>query len=217
MTDFDPPPPDPTTETSATPIPTQPVSGAPALTPAYAAIATSAGTTATTAKTGRQSRARWVVAALVVALVVGASAAVALALTSTSKTSMVLGYAPSDAVAYAEARLDLPGDQRQQVAAFLSHFPGFADQAALPTKINETLDQLVEKATDGKQTYTKDIEPWFSGQVAYVAGPLPASLPTDGAQMFASTRLLLLASVKDAALAKTWVANALTESGATTT
>jgi hypothetical protein len=40
---------------------------------------------------------------------------------------------------------------------------------------------------------------------------------TDAPKMFASTRLLLLASVKDAALAKTWVGNALTESGATTT
>ena len=177
MTDFEPPPPDPTTETSATPTPTQPVGAAPVLTPADAAMAATAGTpTTTTARRG--SRTRWALAALVVALVVGASAVVALALTSTSKTSMVLGYAPADAVAYAEARLDLPGDQRQQVAAFLSHFPGFADQAALPTKINETLDQLVSRATDGKQTYTKDIEPWFSGQVAYVAGPLPASLST---------------------------------------
>ena len=105
-----------------------------------------------------------------VALVVGASAAVTLALTGSSPNASILGYVPGDSLAYAEVRLDLPGDQRQQVAAFLSKFPGFADQAALDTKIGETLDQLVGKASDGKQSYTKDIAPWFGGELGYRDG-----------------------------------------------
>ena len=47
---------------------------------------------------------------------------------------------------------------------FLSAFPGFADQAALDAKLDETLDQLVAGGRATEQTYTADIEPWFGGR-----------------------------------------------------
>ena len=43
----------------------------------------------------------------------------------------------------------------QAAGEFLSKFPGFADQAALDTKLDEALDQLIGDETDGKQTFTR--------------------------------------------------------------
>ncbi len=119
---------------------------------------------------------------------------------------------------YGEVRLDLPGDQRRAVGEFLSKFPGFADQAALETKLDEVLDNLISEVTDGEQTYVQDIKPWFGGEVAFSSGPLPpaASLQGDPSAL-GSTRGLALISVKDAALAQAWFDAAITKSGASTT
>ena len=43
---------------------------------------------------------------------------------------------PATAVAYGELRLDLPGDQHDQLAAFMAHFPGFDDPASFDTKLD---------------------------------------------------------------------------------
>ena len=116
---------------------------------------------------------RWAAAIAIVAVILGASAAVAALVTNSHAQSTVIGYVPSSSIAYGEVRLDLPGDQRQAVGAFLSKFPGFHDQAALDTKLDEILDQFIKKATNDKQTYTADIKPWFGGEVALTVGPLP--------------------------------------------
>ena len=132
----------------------------------------------------RRGVVKWAAALVVVALVVGAAVAAAALLTGSSGTPDVLAWTPADSVTYVEARLDLPGDQQAKLAKVLSAFPGFDDQAAFPTKINEVLDQLVGKASDGKQSYTADIQPWFGGQLSReprrhpdgrrrVEGPLP--------------------------------------------
>ena len=78
-------------------------------------------------------------------------------------------------------------------------FPGFEDQAAFPIKLNEALDLLVGKATDGKQGYKTDIEPWFGGQLGVSVGPLPAAADPAAARAVAF-------SVKDAAKATAWAA-----------
>ena len=80
---------------------------------------------------------------------------------------------PAGSTAYAEVRLDLPGDQRAAAGAFLSKFPGFADQAALETKLDETLDRLIGDASSGSTSYTADIKPWFDGELAFSVGPIP--------------------------------------------
>ena len=84
-----------------------------------------------------------------------------------------------------DIRGDLPGDQRQQLATFMAHFPGFADPSSLQTKLDQALDKLVSKATNGTFSYTGNIEPWFGGQVAVAVGP--------------SDSVVLIVSVSDSA------------------
>ena len=166
----------------------------------------------------RGGRVRWAASLAVVAVVVVASAAVAAIITGQS-TATVLGYVPAGTTAYAEVRLDLPGDQRLATGAFLSKFPGFADQAALDSKLDEVLDQLVKDATNDEQTYTANIKPWFDGELAFSVGPLPpaASAANDGSQLLGSSRALALVSIKDQALAQAWFDAAIAKTGAKTT
>jgi hypothetical protein len=112
---------------------------------------------------------------------------------------------------YTELRLDLPGSQAAELAEVMSAFPGFDDQAAFPMKLDEALDQLLGRATDGKQSWTGDIKPWFGGQLSVSAGPLPAS-----ADDVSDARGLLLANVIDPAKAEAWAAALVAEEGGTT-
>ena len=86
------------------------------------------------------------------------------------------------AYVYAEARLDLPGDQRQRLANFLSHFPGFDDQAIFDQKIDEALDRLMGEGSKGEVTYTRDIKPWLGDSIALVGTGLPAGHQVTGEQ-----------------------------------
>jgi hypothetical protein len=205
MTDFDrpasgmpgpedaPPPTDPNA-TAAVPVPTDPALEA-----------------------GRaprpRDRVRWLAAASLIVVVVRATAAVTLMLTGSTAPSTVQGYVPADSVMYGEMRLDLPGDQRQKLGQFLSKFPGFADQAALDTKLDEVLDRLVAQGTHDKQTYTKDVKPWFDGEVAFAVGPIPSAPATDPAAMAKAARALLILSIKDEAVARSWFTATLGEAG----
>jgi hypothetical protein len=155
---------------------------------------------------------RWAAAIAVVTLVLGATVAVAALLTGSTSQATVLRYVPADSVVYGELRLDLPGDQRQAAGEFLSKFPGFADQAALDTKLDEALDQLIGEASDGKQTFTKDIKPWFDGEFAFAVGPLPKdALSGESSDAAADARALILLSVKDQAAASAWFTSVLTD------
>lgn len=221
---------DPSAETVPTPVPTTPVSptgsaGAPAAAavPPEVAVVDSVTPTGQTgvptaatvgASSPRTSRTRWALALGLIALIVIGTAAVTLALTGASPSATVLGYVPSGSVAYGEVRLDLPGDQRREVGEFLAKFPGFADQAALDTKLDEVLDRLVSEGTDGEQTFTRDIKPWFDGEVAFAMGPLPeASSADDPMTAAADARALALISIKDEALARAWFSDAMGEAG----
>ncbi|MDH4143369.1 MAG: DUF3352 domain-containing protein, partial [Chloroflexota bacterium] len=157
---------------------------------------------------------RWFAALAIVTLVVAGSAAATLMLTGASPSATVTGYVPADSVMYGEVRLDLPGDQKRAIGEFLSKFPGFADQAALDTKLDEVLDRLVSDATDGEQTFTADIKPWFDGEMAFAVGPVPqvAAQATPEA-MAGAARGLLLMSIKDEALARTWFDGVMSGSG----
>ena len=208
MTDFEHPVNDPTsgpnTDTSVTEVPAAPIA------------TTALGTAPGTATAGpRRSRARWVAALGIIALIVGVTAIATMSLTGSSPASTVVGYVPADSVAYGELRLDLPGDQRQEVGEFLSKFPGFADQAALDTKLDEVLDRLLSEGTDGKQTYTRDIKPWFDGELAFSMGPLPndPEALADRESAAGKTRAVLLLSIKDEALARAWFTKSLTDMG----
>ena len=157
-----------------------------------------------------RSRLKWLVAAVVTLLVVGTAAGATLMLTASSGDPAVLAWAPADSIVYAEARLDLPGDQRAELAKAMTAFPGFDDQAAFPVKLNEALDMLVGQASNGTMSYQTDIAPWFGGQVSVSMGPIPASADASAA------RGLVLVSVTDATKAGAWASKLLTDAGATT-
>ena len=85
-----------------------------------------------------------------------------------------LGYVPAGhASSTARSASTCPATSAPRSASSCRKFPGFADQAALETKLDEVLDQLVSDATNGEQTYTADIKPWFDGELAFSVGPLP--------------------------------------------
>jgi hypothetical protein len=149
----------------------------------------------------RSSRARWAIAGLIALVIVALSAAGLFALAGASGSSLVEAWAPSDSMVYLEVRGDLPGDQRQNLGSFLAHFPGFADQSSLETKLDETFDRLVAKASSDKHDWTKEIKPWFGGQVGLSASGLPTAKGADAK----SVRALLVASQKDPAAAMAWL------------
>jgi hypothetical protein len=116
---------------------------------------------------------RWGVLLAAVAVLVGALAASAWLLTSQSQPE-ALAYVPSTSVVVVELRPDVPGDQRAALGAVLSRFPGFADQAGVDQKIEQALDQLVQRVTSGKRRY-------IGGLKAYAAGPMIFAMPTASA------------------------------------
>ncbi|HYO42003.1 MAG TPA: DUF3352 domain-containing protein [Candidatus Limnocylindrales bacterium] len=179
--------------------------------PAPLPVATMPVETAAAAKRPGRSMIKWVIAAVVVLLVAGTAAGATLLLTSDSGDPAVLAWSPADSVAYSELRLDLPGSQSAELAKVMKAFPGFEDQAAFPVKLSEALDVLVGQATDGKQSWKTDIEPWFGGQVGGSVGPIPTKADPTAA------RFVLLVSTKDAAKATAWVDGLVKQDAAATT
>ena len=160
-------------------------SGAPLFAPASdsrAATDIAPVTTAPPDRPGRRgSRLRWLVAGiatLVVIAVVGGLLYVATP--RAGAPSAIAHYVPADSAMYAEFRLDLPGDQRNNLASFMSHFPGFADQAAFQQKLDETLNTVLSNKTQGAVDWNNDVKPWFGGQVAIFGNPLPGMPTLDG-------------------------------------
>src|SRR5665811_590256 len=162
---------------------------------------------------------RWGVALVVVALVVGAASVAAVLLASGSATSAIEGWIPSGTVVYLEGRADLPGDQRQNVGTIIAKFPGFKDQASLDAKIDQALDQLLQKSGI---SWTTDLKPWVAGEVGVAVTrdllDLAASAQKDPSDVKVPDRgAVVLASVKDAAAATAWVAKQAGGTPTTTT
>ena len=223
-----PAPTDPTTRVETPTTPTAPLTPSAPANPtmptyqheaAWAAVAPAAPVVTTAAPPRRRSRFRWAISIALVALIIATTAAVAAVITGRSADATVLGYVPEHTTMYAEVRLDLPGDQRRAVGEFLSKFPGFADQSALESKLDQVFDDVVKEATNGSQTYTTDIKPWFGGELAFSLGPLPPASAVNGSDPSAmgSLRALTLVSVTDATAAQAWFDAAITKSGAKTT
>ena len=99
-------------------------------------------------------------------------------------------------------------------------FPGFADQAALETKLDEVLDQLVKDATERRADL-------HDGHQAVVRRRARVQRRAAAARAVASERrtrtvvgsfrALALLSIKDPALAQAWFDAAIAKTGATTT
>ena len=60
----------------------------------------------------------------------------------------------------------------------MSHFPGFADQAAFQQKLDETLNTLLTDKSNGALDWNTDVKPWFGGQVAVFGDPDVSPTPT---------------------------------------
>ena len=194
------PPADPATSAwpvrNVVPPPTAPVTAGP-IEPIQAAPATGVpGGTVVPAR--RSSNARWGIALLVTAAVLGATAIGLFLLSAGAATSSLVGYVPADSVGYIELRIDAPGDQRQNVANVLSRFPGFADQSTLGTKLDELLDQLYLTATGQASGYTRDVKPWLGDSAALAVTSLSSLLGGD------SPGFVWLVNTKDPAAARTW-------------
>jgi hypothetical protein len=98
--------------------------------------------TPSAASTSRRSVARWTVAAIATgALVVSGSGLVAFAQSGAGE-SQGPAFVPADAIAYVEARLDMPGGQGEALAEMMTAFPGFADPGSFDMKVDELLGGL---------------------------------------------------------------------------
>jgi hypothetical protein len=139
---------------------------------------------------------RWVAAGLATVLVVAVVVGLFIFLGSRPATpSLVAQFAPADTTAYVELRMDLPGDQRDRLATFMSHFPGFADPASFQQKIDDTLAKALESSGTGLDWNT-DIEPWFGGMVGVFAPSFRPPAQMAGAMQQPPPFTLVL-SVKD--------------------
>ena len=107
------------------------------------------------------------------------------------------GYAPADAVIYAEARLDLPGAQRANLRALLERFPAADADAILTEALADTLDEAL---ADGGAPfdYSTDVAPWFDGTLAMVLLDYPMSMDPTQMQL---PSVVGLFGVRDAAAA----------------
>jgi hypothetical protein len=133
--------------------------------------------TAPVARPTSRGRLRWAVAGLATILVfVLVGGVLVLAQPRAGSPSVVEYYVPADTAAYFDMRLDLPGDQQDNLAAFMSHFPGFADPAAFQQKLDEMLDQVLQRVDSGLE-WQRDVEPWFGGQIGVYGQTLT---PTEG-------------------------------------
>ncbi len=127
--------------------------------------------------TARRPRAwRWAVAFLVsVAMLLAMTGVAVFAQTGSGGGP---AFVPATATAFGEIRLDMPGNQHDELAAFMAHLPGFADPSSFDTKLNEALDELLSSGTGGAATWTGNIQTWSNGQFAIGLLALPAATAT---------------------------------------
>lgn len=154
----------------------------------------------------RASGVRWAIALVGIAVVIGVTVAILALASNRSPSSIAVDYMPTDTISYTEVRFDLPGDQRAKLASALSTFPAFADQAALQPKLYDIFDRIVLAMSQGKQSYTVDIDPWFSGQIAMGSGPFaaPDASGASSVSPFGSNGLIVI-TIKDQAKATEWI------------
>ena len=156
-------------------------------------------------KTGGRSGARWLLALVGVLIVAGGTALIVSLAGGRPAASSAIGWMPATTTSYSEVRLDLPGDQRQKLAAFLAHFPGFKDQSQIEPKLTDVLDRIVRAASKDTQTWSTDIQPWFGGQVA-IGMSTPSANPALGSVLGTGVQGALgVVTITDRAKAIDWI------------
>ena len=186
----------------------------------------------------RGRRFRWAIALAVVLIVVVATAAGAFVLSGSASAnkSLTAGYAPSDTIVFVDMRADLPGDQHQNLADFLSHFPGFQDRAQFDSAFDEILNK-VTGAVSPDLTYQWAFKSWTTGEVSIAITSLgsfgmqsaaadPACLlnPTSctdslapSATMATLPNAVVIVAIKDRAAGEKWMSTEVGKTGITFT
>ena len=184
----------------------------------------------------KSRRLRWGIALGFVAIVaiVGTAGAFVLSGAGAATQSLTAAYAPKGTVSFTVLRTDLPGDQHQKLADFMSHFPGFGDRAVFDSEIDTTLNKLVSSVSP-ELTYTSAFKPWMQGEIAIAmtsvgslgtgtsaisqaigSGGLDAgTLQTAGTSV--PPGVVALVALKDRTAAETFVSSEVTKSGQTFT
>jgi hypothetical protein len=164
------------TETDVPAAPAAP-GDAPATPTEVPAAAPSATAVPVATAAGGRNRLRWLLALAVAALAVAVTVGAVL-LFGRSTTPSALQYIPGDAAIVGELRMDLPGDQLEHLGNLLAHFPGFADQSTLSTKIDESMKRFLAVGGQTGLDYLSDVKPWLNGPA--FAGVMAPALTTTG-------------------------------------
>lgn len=115
-------------------------------------------------------------------VLVGAGVVVAYLFVFGPSLDRAASVAPADTAVYASVSLAPSAEQQRHIGELLALLPGFADQAALPMKIDDLSQRFLGSAG---LDYGRDVAPWLGDEVA-VALPSPAS-----------TTPLLIVAVRD--------------------
>jgi hypothetical protein len=149
----------------------------------------------------RPVRPRWAVVVIAAVVVLAASIGVVLGSfligPRGGAAAAAAGYVPANATMYYEMRLDLPGDQRAMLEQFLGHFSGVDLDTVLGEGLDTALDQAFSTSGSG-YTYTKDLKPWLTGQLAVALVGYPSMVAGSTASM---PTALLFVGARDSAAA----------------
>lgn len=156
-------------------------------------------------------RPRWAIAAVAATVALAASiggvlGAFLITDRAAADVGVAAGYVPADAVAYVEARLDLPGDQRAALTELLGRFSGIEIDDVLGAGLADKLDALLDDS-GVDSSYRTDIAPWFDGRLALAvldagdvsAGAMNPLAPMAPGAMTVMPDALIVLGTRDAA------------------
>jgi hypothetical protein len=161
---------------------------------------------------GRSSRFRWAIAlgiVLIVALVTVGGAFVLSGAGGTAK-SLTAGNAPKNTLMFIDLRSDLPGDQHQKLADFMSHFPGFKDRAQFDSAFDDILNRITGSISPDL-TYTSAFKSWTTGEISVALTSMGDSTTTT------TPSGAVIVALKDRAAGEAWVNSEVAKTGLTFT
>ena len=109
---------------------------------------------------------------------------------------------PAEAPIYVSVYLEPSSGQQMNLATLIGRLPGFGDQAALGTKVDEAVQQLL---SGSGFDYRRDLKPWLGDQLAMAVTPTVGNPP--------GSQVLLIAAVKDPAAARAALARLSSAAG----
>jgi hypothetical protein len=164
---------------------------------------------------------RWGIAGAIVLCVVLITTIGAFVLSGAAATkSLTAGYAPKNTLVFVAVRTDLPGDQHQKLADFMTHFPGFADRAQFDSAFDNLLNRITG-AVSPDLTYTWAFKPWIEGEISVAItglGSTGAALPQPfpaGLSLPAVPDGVAIISLKDRTAGEQWLSSEVAKTGLT--